>query len=362
MKKLITLLLFLAALEAEAQTIVIDSESHRPLGGVLVFNKSGSYIDMTDSLGHLPQNAVGLDGVTLQDIAHKSLSANLPADTLRMKPVEYQLDEVNVSRKADYLKLRGYYRKYSIANDTMMRYEDGMADYYIPLKGGKSRVVYYLSRQGAPGKTPLCYAGWGDLFDDYDIDSKTVMEQVREQKRHYQRDTVSYITTDTINGITTAYLDALATDKNHSITVNFIIKVKLTEADMKGVYKYDPAYESQSQLMSYINHNKVWVSGKLIRKAKQKGDVPFSEICEDDFREFYVVDRDIVSKNEMKEVWNEAKRGDNDILKRYDKECVIPDFVPMLSDKLLQQLELLKSLTKDQWEGKNIIVPTKDSK
>lgn len=43
-------------------------------------------------------------------------------------------------------------------------------------------------------------------------------------------------------------------------------------------------------------------------------------------------------------------------------ECVMPESVPMLSEKLLQKLELFKKPTKRHWEGRNIIVPTANSK
>lgn len=364
-KRTIILLLLIVAttLSISAQTVIVDSESGRPLGGILVFTKNGSFIDITDSLGHLPQKAMNLDGVILQDISHKSITAKLPADTLRMEAMEYPLEEVRISSKADYIRLRGYYRNYSIANDTMIIYEDGMADYYIPMKEGKTRCIPYMSRQGVPGKSPLNFTDWGQIFDDYDIEKETLMAIVRERKRLSTRDTVSYVRTDTIGGTTSVYLDDLACDKNHSITINFLVKIQQTAADEMAVYKYDPTYESQSQLMSFCNHSRVYVSGKLLRKRNAKGKVPFSKICQDDFREFYVVNRSIVSKEQMKDAIRGLKKGDKEAIENnFDKECTIPDFVPKLNDRLLQQLDLLKELTKDNWQGKVIITPTKDNK
>ena len=65
----------------------------------------------------------------------------------------------------------------------------------------------------------------------------------------------------------------------------------------------------------------------------------------------------------MKDVEKGVKKGEKEVIENnFDKECIIPDFVPMLNDRLLQQLELLKELTKDNWKGKEIITPTKDSK
>ncbi len=360
---LFLILVVVTALPVGAQTVVVDSENGYPLGGVLVFSKTGSFIDVSDSLGHLPQKAMNFDSVILQDISHKSITARLPADTLRMEPVEYPLEEVKISSKADYFKLRGYYRNYSIANDTMVMYEDGMADYYIPLKGGKTRCIQYMSRQGAPGHSPLNYSDLDQMSEVYGIKNKTLMALVREQRQSSTRDTVSYIRTDKVGGTTSVYLDRLATTKNHSFSMNFLFKMQLTAVDEMAVYKYDPTYESQSQLMSFCNHNRIYISGKLLRTANKMGESHFSKICQDDFREFYVVTCSIVSKEQMKEVEKGFKKGDKEVIgNNFDKECIIPDFVPMLNDRLLQQLELLKELTKDNWRGKEIITPTKNSK
>lgn len=355
MKKLVMILMILAVTTANAQTVVVDNESGKPLGGILVFSTNGVYIDMTDSLGHLPVDARSLNGVILQSISHKALTAKLPADTIRMQPTVVNLEEVKLTQKADYIKLRGFYREYFVANDTMVKYEDGMADYFIPINGGKAKSKLLMSRQGKPGYTPLDYDNSSVGFSSIDLKKQTTMDQIREQQRADMRDTLSYIRTDTTKGITTAYLDELATRKNHRFTVNLLVlKIQITNCETVALYEYDGKPESQTKLISFCNHTRWWDKSRMLRKAQAKGKMLMGEVSEDDFSEFYVTERTIVSKEQMKA---ELKNKEPE-----DVECVIPESVPMLSEKLLQKLEVLKKLTKRHWEGRNIVVPTANSK
>lgn len=345
----------MATVTSSAQTVVVDRETHQPVGGVIVLSKGGSFIDLTDSLGRLPKAAMSQDSVTLQHLAYKSLAASLPADTIRMQAVTYQMKEVEVTAKADYIKLRGYYREYNVANDTMLKYEDGMADYYIPLHGGKTRAIYFMSRQGTPGKSPLCIASWTEGITGVGIGEETLMERVAKRRQKGNRDTLSYILTDTLRGTTTAYLDLLGNDDNHTVTVNLLFyKAQLTDNEKVAVYKYDDGRLSQLNLISFCYHKRWWDKSKMLRKAATKGYVPVGEAVEDDFSEFYVTERDVVSKEQMKTAWKTRTGGEN--------KCTIPSSVPQLSDKLLQELSRLKSMTQSKWEGKDITTPTHENK
>lgn len=351
---LLIIISLFAAPTAIAQTVVIDAETHQPLGGVMVFTSEGSFVDFTDSLGYLPQETLQEDTIILQHLAYKSIKAALPTATIVMQPTAYNIKEVTVSAKADYIKLRGYYREYYITNDSMTKYEDGMVDYYIPMKDGRTRVKYLMSRQGEPGESPLSTVVWGDGVDGIQLRRATVMQYIAAQQKREPHDTVSYVLTDTLRGIVTAYWDLLGNDPNHTVTINLLfINTQLTDMDQVAVYQYNPEHMSQLNLISCVERFRGNDKSPIMRKAKKKSGIAKGKMYEDEFSEFYVVERDMVSKEQMKADFK--SKADKSI------ECVIPPSAPQLSDRLLEQLADLKARTRQKWEGKNIVVPTKEN-
>lgn len=351
----LSILSLFLTLAATAQTVVIDGETHRPLGGVMVFTKGGSFIEFTDSLGHLSKEVLEKDSIILQHLAYKSIGVRLPKDTIAMMPTAFNIKEVSVTAKADYIKLRGYYREYSVANDAMLKYEDGMVDYYIPINGGKTRAVYLMSRQGLPTKSPLCTSNWVEGMDGVSLNAQTTMQYIARQREKSPRDTLSYVLTDTLRRTVTAYRDKFGNDRNHTLTVNLMFyKAQLTDDEDVAVYEYTPKRISQLNLISFSNHMKWWDKIHVGRKTLEKHGLPNGEMHEDDFSEFYVVERDVVSKEQLKAARKNA--GSDNV------ECVIPESVPQLSDRLLEQLGQLKEATRQAWKGTNVVVPTKDSK
>ncbi len=73
----------------------------------------------------------------------QNLEGEMPTHLTKVQ----KLDELNVTgTRPHYIRLKGYYRSYQ-TNDSMMKYyNDGIVEYYINLKNGKTDLCSYFNR------------------------------------------------------------------------------------------------------------------------------------------------------------------------------------------------------------------------
>lgn len=156
MKLSFIVLLFLACTGTVfARTVVADADDGAPLAAASVFDRAGAMVAVTDASGAIPGDMSY--PLTVRCMGYAPLTADAPADTLRLTPVAYDLDGFTLNlAERDVLRLVCYVRAYTGLTtdaDTVASYVDYMVDYMLPvrpLKKYKGRgTPRVLARRGA---------------------------------------------------------------------------------------------------------------------------------------------------------------------------------------------------------------------
>lgn len=116
------------------RTVVVDASDCTPLPAASVFNADGVMVAMTDADGVFEQGGA----VTVRCLGYVPASLSGAADTLRMEPAPYELDELAVRpADRDVMRMVCYVREYmGVGTDSasFAVYADYMVDYMLPLK------------------------------------------------------------------------------------------------------------------------------------------------------------------------------------------------------------------------------------
>ena len=137
MKATLIILSFIFSLQTLAQVTVRDSETKCPIPYAQVFDNEGHLICYTNSEGTLENNTIKVSELTIRQMAYEPKTIhwdNLTEDTIYLVPTTYKIGNVDVvAKKADYIRLEGYFRSYQLNDSCMKYYQDGIIEFYIPL-------------------------------------------------------------------------------------------------------------------------------------------------------------------------------------------------------------------------------------
>ncbi len=139
------LLLIIGCTQASAQFRLVDKTDGSPVAGAYVFDANNQLLCMSDADGQVK----ALTGkVTISILSYEPLTvdASTAHGDVTLEPKEYALPEV-VVRKTDYVKIRGAFRDICTNDDKTILYREGMVDFYINVKTGKTKRHVWACRE-----------------------------------------------------------------------------------------------------------------------------------------------------------------------------------------------------------------------
>ena len=359
---LISVLLFWNSVNAQER--VIDATDHTPVSAASIFDAAGNMVGFTWNDGEFSEIPVSAYPVTIRCMGYEQLVIQRPENKAwEMTPMAYELEEVViVPVKRNVMKQTFYVREYfsmSSETDTVTFFSEHMADRFVPTSkdakfSGDSKFRILESRQYAHyqlfGEDSITtdpealFPSMTTIFEP--IDKEVALpESFKEQKtanKLYEesgRSGTSFIVRQ--NDQTFTYsVDALADFKEHKISpwalkllgftmeINQLYMTQAYRVNDKGVY-----LPKDMQEASYVIQADG--RGKYLRKAL-KSDKPIIIRC---LVEWYIVDREYLSKEEAKDEYKH---------KPTDVKFVIPSTVPPLNEATRRMVERANAEAKNK--------------
>lgn len=303
---ILSLLLTAFMLQAKSQIKIVDSTNATPIQDAYVFMADGRYMGVSDNKGYinLPKGYSG--SITIQHINYEPAKINsdsIKDNTVKLKPFTYTLPEVTSKyENPDYLVLTVYTRCYTMRDSIPAYYEEGIYDYYIPMKKNSAKCKTLAERK-------LLKPGLGDYKDVMIVTPITSMKLSKDNLfikwdgdnrfNNIKGDSVISIgkrgsiygaKKDDVRKTLMVYKDSMFTADDYTINL-FGIRARITERSNKETYDISRGLPRLSSLLNTDTHTCVFwrIHGK---KSK--------EIQIDTFDELYVTGIRYASKDEMK--------------------------------------------------------------
>lgn len=303
---ILSLLLTAFMLQAKSQIKIVDSTNATPIQDAYVFMADGRYMGVSDNKGfiNLPKGYSG--SITIQHINYepaKIYSDSIKDNTVKLKPFTYTLPEITSKyENPDYLVLTVYTRCYTMRDSIPAYYEEGIYDYYIPMKKNSAKCKTLAERK-------LLKPGLGDYKDVMIVTPITSMKLSKDNLfikwdgdnrfDNIKGDSVISIgkrgsiygaKKDDVRKTLMVYKDSMFTADDYTINL-FGIRARITERSNKETYDISRGLPRLSSLLNTDTHTCVFwrIHGK---KSK--------EIQIDTFDELYVTGIRYASKDEMK--------------------------------------------------------------
>jgi hypothetical protein len=340
---------------ASAQKQVIDAVDHTPIPAASIFDASGNMVGYTLSDGVFSEIPESAYPITVHCIGYERLVIEHAEDKVwEMKPSVYDLNEVVVTpAKCDVMKQIFYIREFfSMSNetDTVTVFSEHMADWFVPNSkdakfGGDLSLRILESRQyshyqlfgkdsistdpetnfpsmveifkpiGNKVTAPASFKEPGDAIKLHEESGKSGMFRIKKQN----------------DQTFTIIADGLADSKEHKMSpwllkflgftmdFNQFYVTQVYRVNDKGVYMLNDLIEASFVMQADGR-------GKFLRMALNS-DKP---IVIRSMVEYYVVDRDYLSKEEAKEEYKN---------KPTNVKFVIPSTVPPLNEATKRLVE-----------------------
>lgn len=323
----VALSLMMASMSANTPLRVVDNEDSSPVAHATVFGKSGVIIGMTDENG-VVDIPIGDDfPVTVKCLGYEAAACGKSEKEVRLKHALFSLGEVVVTPVArPVVRLLCYVREYvsgATATDTMMCYNEHMADFFLAaenkIKGFKAQPSprflcsrLYSRIKNASGVDSIFIPAYrDDIFcweNMVEIPSGCVSEteKIRSgakldsipgkhgiKHRLRKNDLSTYV----------MHTDYLADSKSHRISP-FIFKLLGLSIDfneLQGSWAYrcnDKGVYTPADIVSGTFSLSVTAKGKWIRKAL-KSPTPVGMYS---FYEIYPVEVEYLTVEEAKDL------------------------------------------------------------
>ena len=345
----------LVSIQLHGQTRVLDVTDSLPIAKATVIDASGRVVGMTDSRGHLPKNVVLKKNFSIRHIAYQTLMVEqlLQNDSLLfMTPAMFGLSEVKVtSAKLEYLYLRSFFRLYQQRDSVLEFYREGYLDSFLKLKknSGKEKIV----RQGTWCDKNIDLSNQKNILHDMvclvimepSLVGKPIVQYLRKKELEQNEDTLVYrkrngneagfIHVNHEAGITIAQRDYIAFQKDHSYNLWGLKILGLRDFEItcnEGMEVYTSIGEDvdYKSLQSYIDKMEVNI------RTKKRGK--YKVYC---FLESYVVDRRLLTKEQMKQMWNKPEPVDEDLKKEF-----VPQMGKVYEEKIKEMVRFRPKISK----------------
>lgn len=346
-KKILLLLVISFTSQLYAQIIVLDEKDHSPIPFAQIINSNGAIIGATDISGNLPNLSTKDNVIFIQHIAYETKEIKLKnlvkKKYIYLSPRIYNIDAVTVKApKAEYVYLKGYYRSYQLNDSCLKYYEDGIVEFYIPMKGRniERKIIEYrtLQNKELTGKDKIRKFHVSDIHVSLPyLERKTLIES-RKNKYQSEKDSANYIPLlfnnspvgmikkDTMLKTCRIELDILATEKKQTLTL-FGYTTRLAAGYNTETYKLKKDYYSQLDLLNKKDYRKIFYKYKKDEKEQQ------IEVI----NEFYVLNHSYKTKDKVKEELRHTENTADSNKTHYNYEFWNLPEIPKLS----MPLELL---------------------
>ena len=323
MRKIVSVLVALCALwsvRAEERIVVVAGTDPEPLAGATVFTRAGIIAGMTDSCGVIGGLSPNDYPLSVRYLGFKPGTAATWTDTLRMEEETFCLDEVVVTPEdRPVLKLTLYMREYAcrtIPGDTLIMFNEHMANCYIPTAKTKFRAVRvpqiqasrcYNREATAQGDTVYLAPEFDEMLSWTDM-IEFPTKKLSEDESHYSDLPFTFMhKPEDVRGLglgNDVYIvsrDYLAKSKNHRESPGFLKLLGLTtdffRMDEAWAYRAKPEGTYYPEEVIYGTFNfQATIRGKLFKKLiKAKKDIDMLS-----YIELYVVDATPMTAAEAK--------------------------------------------------------------
>ncbi len=306
---LISLMLINSALLL-AQTFLRDAKTKEPVSYARVLNHHGMLIAVSDIDGRIPKLKINKDSVSIEHIAYisKKFSAKELGKDVFLEEKSIPLNECLVTaKKVDYMRLRTYYRSYQL-NDSVFKYAcEGIMDFYIKLSNHKvksilrAESVYQNKELVAKDKQRANMLSDRYTAQPY-LGRYTLLELCQKKKKYHYADSIGLIykkdipmavvCRDSLAKVCRIDYDNLAEDGGETSASLFGYTTRCVKALGTENYLLKPS--SAPSYKDLINSS---MYRMLYYKHKKDKHWQRCEVTD----ELYVLERKLLSKEEMKE-------------------------------------------------------------
>lgn len=309
-------LLWVGSLSIWGQAVLLDKTTSLPISYAQITNQDGVTVGTTDIDGKLPLN-IKDKIVIIQHLAYNPetvktslFNQNSP---IFLSPIDYELEEVNVtSKNVDYIYLKTYFRSYQLNDSCMKYFKDGFLDFFISLKNKKnkkyaSRIRLFQNNELISNdKQKAASVVDKYIYTPY-LEDLTLIERLKKEGWRFRSDTIDSrlylngtiggaVRLDTIRELLRIEYDALATKEKKTKTL-FGYTTRLENYYQTENYKYNPDYQSYIDLINKKDYR------KLFYKHKSDSKEQLVEV----FDELYVLEHKYITRNEIKQYKNKYK-------------------------------------------------------
>lgn len=352
------LICLFAGLLCKAQIQFIDEQNKLPIPSVNVYDGTGGLIGFTNKNGvvRFLDNGVKKQklplAVTVQHISYETKSISLASldgkQMYSLAPRPLVLNEVAVNTKPkEVVVLKGYFRSLETFNHQHKYFADGIVEFFIPLKKGKTKYRMVDYRVFIDSTVVKDYnAKMGPFFQIprfTEIDSRKLADRLNDLVKENDRSNrirllkkgneVGYLTTDADRSNVQLYLDKVLPDT--------VVNEKLFSLEAKTFHEVTIENYNATELNSITPFNLTALYQNIVASLKRKkeyGHIP----CEM-LNEFYIMESRYITEEEyksnqkglMKSIYTTPQKS-NCKTRFWEK---LEDYhIPVINDGLAKQL------------------------
>lgn len=356
MKRILFVLITIVSIAAARSAVVLDATDGQPIVAATIMNANGQVLGLTDADGNVPAEYLPQLPLTIRTMGYESAVVATAADTVRLEPSVYELQDLEVSSAdRNVVRLVFFVRQYtSLTGDTkqITQVSESMVDFFIPIRKAHKidgiaelRVLYQRSASHttwADGRDSLHCPASEDLsflnslvtidstqvpepegfaLIPYDsIATDTLWSKHVYPQRIVRRTPAGYFMT----------LDALAKRKDHRFSPWYFKLLGLTVDinELMATYVFAPTTRSmhrRDELTAMGYSLQIDCRGKWFKRAMGSD----SPVDMRSWAEFYLVDRTYLPDSEAREIMRD-KEAEYPLTIPADVPPLAPIFEPLL--------------------------------
>lgn len=358
MKRILFVLITIVSIAAARSAVVLDATDGQPIVAATIMNANGQVLGLTDADGNVPGEYLPQLPLTIRTMGYESAVVATAADTVRLEPSVYELQDLEVSSAdRNVVRLVFFVRQYtSLTGDTkqITQVSESMVDFFIPIRKAHKidgiaelRVLYQRSASHttwADGRDTLHCPASEDLsflnslvtidstqvpepegfaLIPYDsIATDTLWSKHVYPQRIVRRTPAGYFVT----------LDALAKRKDHRFSPWYFKLLGLTVDinELMATYVFAPTTRSmhrRDELTAMGYSLQIDCRGKWFKRAMDSD----SPVDMRSWAEFYLVDRTYLPDSEAREMMRD-KEAEYPLTIPADVPPLAPIFEPLLPE------------------------------
>jgi hypothetical protein len=332
-------------MSANAQLQFLDNNSNLPISNVKIFSKEGKILAISDLKGEINTSKIEFAKKDSIEIYHSNYISkksiwneiiNISKIQLVPDPIT-KLDEIIlITKKPEYLILKGYFISYQIIDNVALSFSDGIIEYYINLSKKKvveSRIIEsrifknndsikaFSERKGNSTFNILSTIPPFSFYEEVLLNEWDNYETNLNGIISTKNNVIGRITNNSDSSeFTIEYYSPQNTKKTSILGITSIIKNKTISEKFNSA---SPTIEKISSLGKYYNSS-----------ITKKGVSLNYELIQD----FHSIEKKYLSKENFKDYRNEAKKEPTKVYLGNTEISIVPEFIESM---LYKNLELI---------------------